>query len=282
MSEPLPELDQVFDEALLALAPASEAAVAIGGWAIRLLRGHELATELPHEPLLTTDLDVALATEDASLGDALHESLESAGFKRELQGDEKPPVSAHLRQTVSGPVKVEFLTTRKGGATRRDGQSNRTRDVGGLTVQCFPTIRLLLLEPWSVRRSIRSAAGDAEVEIEVRVPNPTALIFEKLLIIETRKTLREQAKDLLYIAELLSAFADSMNVLLDLARDVVRPELKAKENKRIAKRIECLTATSDIVLAAATEAGQTGRTQWASAASLADTLEAGLTALMEA
>lgn len=90
----------------------------------------------------------------------------------------------------------------------------------------------------------------------------------------------DQAKDVLYIAELLGMFADGLDELVGLACRVVRPELTKKEIRTITNRIANLTATSDIVLAAAVEAGSTGRTQWEDPSALAALLEDGLSALM--
>jgi hypothetical protein len=132
-------------------------------------------------------------------------------------------------------------------------------------------VRLLLLEPWRVSIAVHDGA-----ELEVRVPNPTSLVCEKLLIMGRRRNLQEQAKDLLYLAELVSMFADEMKTLRALASEHVVPALHRAEKARIRRRLDTLAAKSDLVLAAAAEARATGRAEWADPQVLAALVQAGV------
>ena len=126
--------DEALDRALLALQPDAQHCVVIGGWALRLLAQRPEAVPLGRELLVTTDLDVALRSDNGlpSSG-GLEARLTAAGFTAELSGTATPPVTAHVMQTSSGPFSVEFVSPLVGSRRGRDGRDRPMEIVLGVT-----------------------------------------------------------------------------------------------------------------------------------------------------
>ena len=77
-----------------ALEPWRQQLVFVGGWAHRLYRQHPLADPPAYMPLATKDADVAFA-DSARLEGSIREALIEAGFKEDLFGTHRPPISSY-------------------------------------------------------------------------------------------------------------------------------------------------------------------------------------------
>ena len=106
-----------------ALAPWSEQLVFIGGWAHRLYRQHPLATPPVYMALTTKDADVAFADNERLEG-SIKEALENAGFKENLSGQHRPPVSSYTLGDDDSGFYAEFLTPLRGRGRKRSGEAD--------------------------------------------------------------------------------------------------------------------------------------------------------------
>ncbi len=77
-----------------AIEPWRAHLVFVGGWAHRLYRFHPLANAPAYQPLLTRDTDLAFANQ-APLEGNIKSALARSGFREELSGEHKPPVTRY-------------------------------------------------------------------------------------------------------------------------------------------------------------------------------------------
>jgi len=132
----LPDSSQdstAFARVVRALHPYLDELVFVGGWAHRLLALHELAGALDFQPLMTSDADIATPSRSRVQGSSMRDLLRQNGFTEELSGDERPPVTGYRLGEEEGALYVEFLAPQAGGPTRRDGSSDATIEVAGIT-----------------------------------------------------------------------------------------------------------------------------------------------------
>lgn len=203
--------------------------VVVGGWAQRLYRFHPLASAPAYWPIRTRDADLAFSLDAPPSGDLGH-ALEEAGFTLELLGEHVPPVTHYRLGAGDAGFYVEFLTSLHGSGTKRSGKPDATVAAAGITAQKLRHLDVLLTSPWSVRLG---AAIDLPLTkpAPVLVPNPVSFIVQKLLIHGERKP-RKKAQDLLYIHDTIELFGPSLDALVAVWVDTVRPALADRTARR--------------------------------------------------
>lgn len=254
-----------------ALRPYWHELVVVGGWAHRLYRFRNDARAPSHEPLFTTDTDIALQPAEASSKD-LRERLLAAGFIEELQGDEMPPVTHYRLGEEHAGFYAEFLIPKIGGGGRPGKGSQHTAEIGGVVVQKLRYLDLLLVEPWPVMLRPRNARGLSK-SVAIRVPNAASYIAQKLLIASLRRS-ADRAKDVLYIHDTIELFGASLDDLAALWRDKIRPTLPVKTAKKVMAATSSFSSITDTVRDAREIAAAAGRT--ISAEEIRGLVEAGV------
>lgn len=92
-------------------------------------------------------------------------------------------------------------------------------------------LELLLVSPWRVQFG-PTTGMPLVADLQVRVPNPTSFIVQRLLI-HTDRPGRKKAQDVLYIHDTLELFGASLAELQRLWLDEVRPAMPAKTTRRV-------------------------------------------------
>jgi hypothetical protein len=201
-----------------ALSPWNGQLVFVGGWAHRLYRLHPRAGTLGYQPLVTLDADIAFGDREQLEGN-IQARLYEFGFREELSGSHKPPVSKYtLGKDGSQGFYAEFLVPLIGPAVTRNGTPKATVTEAGITAQRLRYLDLLLHSPWTVTLD---AEWGIPTPIDLRIPNPVSFIIQKLLIHEERAG-RKKAQDLLYIHDTLELFASELDNLARAWRDDVQ------------------------------------------------------------
>jgi hypothetical protein len=213
-----------------ALRPWLGQLVVVGGWAHRLHRLHPRATAPGHQPLRTRDADLAFST-DAVLDGDLLTALNDAGFSEELHGDDAPPATHYRLGQEDAGFYAEFLTPQYGSEVKRGGRRDSTLARAGITAQRMRYLELLLVSPWRVQFG-PTTGMPLVADLQVRVPNPTSFIVQRLLI-HTDRPGRKKAQDVLYIHDTLELFGASLAELQRLWVDEVRPTMPAKTARRV-------------------------------------------------
>jgi Nucleotidyltransferase len=220
----LPDSSQdrtAFARVVRALRPYLDELVFVGGWAHRLLALHELAGALDFQPLMTSDVDIATEGRSRVQGSSMRDLLRQNGFTEELSGDERPPVTEYRLGEEDGALYVEFLAPQAGGPTRRDGSSDATIEVAGITAQKLKYLEVLLTEPWRVRLNDANGFPLGKDRISIKVPNPPAYLMHKVLVLRDRQS-GKQPKDVLYVHDTILMFSNAFDELR------VQAELVAK------------------------------------------------------
>lgn len=197
-------VDEHFVRLLRALGPFLSEVVFVGGWAHRLHALHVDAQHTGFEPLMTRDADVVLPDRLKTAGGTLRDRLLGEGFREELRGEDAPPLSLYRFGGDEGFF-VEFLLPQRGGGIRRDGRSDDTAVVSGVSAQKLRHVDLLAVEPWTI-----------DVEgTPVKVANGTAYLAQKILVLHRRPQDR-QGRDVLYIHDTLAQFGGSLRQLNEI------------------------------------------------------------------
>jgi len=228
-----------FARLITALRPWIGKLVIVGGWAHRLHRFHPLAQSPAHSPLRTRDTDLAFAPEEILDGD-LRAALKEAGFAEEFFGDDAPPATHYCLGKEDEGFYAEFLTPLRGSGTKRNGAPDVTVSRAGVTAQKLRHLDTLFLEPWTVEVS-RDVGVPIKRTLELRVPNPTSYIVQKLLIHSDRPR-GKRAQDLLYIHDTLELFGASLDELRELWLNQLRPKMPGKTANRVAALARDLVA----------------------------------------
>jgi hypothetical protein len=238
-----------FARLVLALRPWLRQLVVVGGWAHRLHRFHPLAHAPRHMALRTRDTDLAFSTDAALVGD-VRTALRDAGFTEELFGDDAPAATHYRLGDEDAGFYAEFLTPLHGSGVRRDGRSDATVSMGGVTAQKLRYLDLLLHRPWSVQvgpgREVPVAA-----DVELFVPNPTSFMIQKLLIHSNRPP-HKKAQDILYVHDTLELFGGSLGELRRVWAEEVRPTMARRTaNRAEARARELFAEVTDSIREAA-------------------------------
>ena len=226
-----------FARLVVALAPWQSQLVIVGGWAHRLFRHHPLADRPSYQPLLTRDADVAFAS-GGQLEGSIKSALDSAGFKEDLFGEHRPPVSHYSLGEENSGFYAEFLTPLRGSGMRRDGARDATVNAAGISAQKLRHLDLLLIHPWQVTISEEQGIPLPQ-SFRLQIANPVAFIAQKFLIQGDRPP-DKRAQDLLYLHDTLALFGAHLPELTVLWGEKVRPSLTARQVRSIE---ECMRAS---------------------------------------
>ena len=209
----------------------------------------------------------------------MRELLRQDGFHEDLSGDEIPPVSEYrLGAEEEGSLYVEFLAPQTGGPNKRDGSSDATVEIAGVSAQKLKYLEILFKLPWSVRLNDANGFPLGPEGLQIRVPNPAAYVMQKVIVLPERKP-SKQGKDVLYVHDTLMMFARSFEQLRTQARLVcqqVHPRWVETFNER---RMSQFRAVDDRIRSAEQIARSTGRASPPSAETIRAVCEAGLNEL---
>jgi hypothetical protein len=219
--------EEAFSTLVDALRPWLGQLVFAGGWAHRLHRLHPLATPPAHRPVVTRDVDIALAARTSVAGD-IGAALDRAGFVKRFVGTDNPPVTHYELGDARGAFYAEFLTPLLGDGRRRNGEPDVVEVKAGITVQKLRHLEVLLIEPWTVPVRL-SGRG---VKVTLAVANAVTFIVQKLLIHDKRKP-SKRAQDVLYIHDTLELFGPALDELVPLWRERIRPALTSKQGETV-------------------------------------------------
>ncbi|MBI1383166.1 MAG: hypothetical protein GC161_19025 [Planctomycetaceae bacterium] len=197
--------ETTLERALAALSPYFPGLVIIGGTAHRLFELHPLASRGAHEFLTTEDVDIASSAGLASAGDTrLIDALRQAGFEERFRGVEAP--EARYVLTDRPVAYLEFLAPLTGSGEKRGGKRDVLLRIGGVHAKKLRAIDLLLHAPWTAR--LQGSSGP----VDVPVANPLTYLVQKLLKLHERGSTK-RAKDVLYVFDTLTLFADALPIL---------------------------------------------------------------------
>lgn len=238
-----------FARLIEAIRPWLPHVVIVGGWAHRLHRFHQFATDQEYEPLRTKDVDVAFSPTAPLEGD-LSEALHEAGFDKELSGDVTPPVIQYRLGDEDAGFFAEFLTVKKGDGLKRDGTPDLTMAKAGITAQKLRHLELLLKAPWKIHVSAKTKIP-VQQPVDVLVPNPVSFIVQKILI-QKHRDAKKRAQDVLYIHDTLQLFGASLDELRNIWESEVRASMSPKTAKTaISKAAELFNNMTDDIRTAA-------------------------------
>lgn len=241
-----------FQRLVDALKPYLPEVVVAGGWAHRLFPLHPLAQPITFSPLTTKDADVAVPLGLGPRDESLRARLEDAGFKAEMKGSDRPPVT--LYRLGEGEFYVEFLATTTGDGFRKSSERDATASIQGIVAQKLPHVDILLVDPWTVK--IPSRAGGPAFAL--RVPNAVSYLAQKLLVLLDR-TKDKQGNDVLYIHDTLTMFAGSIPQLRAIWESI-KGRLRRKQVRNVSETItKIFGAVDDRLRRAAIIAQGTGR-----------------------
>jgi len=244
-----------FSRLLEALAPWLDDLVIVGGWAHRLYWLHPYAQPLEYPPLMTLDVDVAVSPTLPVMEGAIRDRLNAAGFEEERLGDSEGMVTHYYLVRDPGAFYAEFITSRTGGAHKRDGIRKRPNYVGGIAAQPLAHVDILMESPWRVNLD---DPGLTSWRGTVRIAGPVRFLAQKLLILRDRSP-DDRAKDIAYIHDTLQVFGRRLGELRAEWKESVAPSLLPAHRKRIqeaAKRH--FGVLTDAIRQAARVAGRMG------------------------
>jgi hypothetical protein len=237
-----------FARAVDALRPYLDDLVFVGGWAHFLHTLLPEATALPFTPLMTHDADVAAPLRLGVREETIRERLFAAGFRELLSGEHQPPVSEYVLGDEASGFSLEFLAPLIGGPSRRDGRPDATVALAGVTAQKLRHLDLLLVDPLSLRLTA-DQGFPFESPVAIRVANPASYVVQKVLVLDKRRP-DKQAKDLLYVHDTFSVFADALP-RVRAAWDALRPRLHRNHVRQFEDRARRLAAAvTDLARAA--------------------------------
>jgi hypothetical protein len=239
---------------IVSLEPWLPNVVIIGGWAHRLYRLHPNAQQVPYQPLITLDTDVAVPPRLPVTGQDVRERLVSNGFEEERLGQDKPPVT-HYRLSGAGTgFYAEFLSPLFGAPHGRDRERKATRRIAGIVSQQLRHLEILLYAPWTVDID-RSNGFPFPGPKRVQIANPASFLAHKALIHNKRKR-DKAAKDILYIHDTLEIFGASLGDLRQEWKTHVKPRIHARSVRRIERAAtDLFDVVSDEIREAARMAG---------------------------
>lgn len=242
-----------------ALGPYLEELVLVGGWAHRMFRLHPWARERDFEPLTTRDFDFAIPpTARVQPAGPISSLLEQAGYKPQHKSiHTRPPL---MRYQKAG-LQVEFVADLSGGRTNRE-EDAAVVEVAGVTAEQLRFVYPLQLRPWSPVDPALS---------RLRVANPVAYLFQKLLVNARRADRDKAAGDILYVSDTADLFGDHFPDLSREWKDGLEPQLHSKHISMFRKAAKALASPGEVHRRAAEIAATIGRPR--SAEVLAQTVE---------
>lgn len=222
-----------FGRLIDALRPWLDEVVIVGGWAHRLYRHTQLVVAPAYEPVQTLDADVAFSLDTQFAGN-IAEALAAADFREQLTGEHKPPVSHYALGTEDTGFYAEFLAPLRGSGVKRTGEPDATVMRAGISAQKLRHLDLLLLAPITVTIGTDGRIPMAQ-PAEVRIPDPTTFIAQKLLI-RSQRLPEKRPQDVLYIHDTLELFQHQLPALRTSWTEQCRPKLAAATARRVERR----------------------------------------------
>lgn len=249
---------QDFGRLIEALDPWLSNVVIIGGWAHRLYRSHPLAQKIDYPPLFTVDADVAVP-QHLPVGESnVVERLRKYGFEENFLGDDQPPVTRYTLGSDDFGFFAEFLTPLKGSGYKRDGASDTTVRVAGVSSQKLRYLEILLEQPWSVRLD-RSIGYPSDTGPKIPIANAASFMGQKLLIHEKREP-KHRAKDVLYIHDTIEIFGNSLATVKAMWHEQLKPKFHDTITTKIKDAIhEAFSNVTDTIRDAAEISRSLGR-----------------------
>jgi hypothetical protein len=223
-----------FGRLLEALEPWLEHLVIVGGWAHRLYWLHDNVQPPDFKPLTTLDADVAIPANPPVREGEIRQRLLAAGFEEQRLGDSGGMVVHYPLVRHPGAFYAEFITSRTGGAHKRDGSRKQPEFVGGVAAQPLAHVDLLLESPWQVDLD---DPGLIPWRGTVRIAGPVRFLAQKLLILRGRSP-NDRAKDILYIHDTLQVFGRRLEQLREEWKESVAPSLLPAHRKKIQEAAE--------------------------------------------
>jgi hypothetical protein len=156
-----------------------------------------------------------------------------------------------------GNFYVEFIAPLMGSATDRDGKPKSKVQVGGVNVEMFRYVDLLLKEPWEYSLVPEHGFSSAKEQCLLRVVNPISYLMQKVLTVGRRPQDSKKAKDVLYIHDTLLIFGENLDNFQDLAERLLI-ELPPKTQNEF-HRLRDKLFTSSLTQGAAQIAKESGR-----------------------
>ena len=77
---------------------------------------------------------------------------------------------------------MEFLAAQSGGSDKRNGSSDATVEIAGISAQKLKYLEVLFKLPWSVRLNDANGFPLGTEGLVIRVPNPAAYVMQKVLV----------------------------------------------------------------------------------------------------
>lgn len=240
--------ERALKRAFECLQSIGESLVLVGGTAHRLFPLHELGTSPGFDLLTTEDVDIAAALElELDGGQDLLDRLLQAGFEEEVSGAQSPAYR-YVLPSDEGAY-LQFIAPRKGSGTTRGGGKNLSLRFSGLRAEKLAHVEILISHPWRV--TVESSG----TELSLQVVNPVAFLLQKLLLLPNRG--RKKGKDLLYVFDTLTIFADALDELGEAASDLVEsPSRNASKKIRSTMSRYCFEESATSRDAAAIAFGQ--------------------------
>lgn len=197
------------------LKPYLKEIVIVGGWVPLLYRRYGRIPSR-HPSVRTMDIDVAVPRHlEERRRPTIDELLSSAGYQVRVHGLDISIVKYELEFPVA---EIEFLTPEVG----RPGKATITVQ-RGLTAQALRYLQILLENTKDIE--INDTVSGLDVSLVVRVPSPSAFVYQKGLTLSSRHS--KVSKDLYYIFDLL----DSSTEL----RDSILAEINSLRSRYAAK-----------------------------------------------
>jgi len=169
--------------------------VLVGGLAPRYLvpQDHAPGAPIPlHCGTMDVDFGVSLAVADAEAYNGIRETLERIGLRPDVNERGNPRRHSFVMDHPSGPVNVDFLTT------RYDGPDNLPRTVQGALVAIQAEgLRLALKNPLERPLEGKTLTGGI-VNATLRVCRPVPFVVLKALAFANRREAKD-ANDLVYV-----------------------------------------------------------------------------------
>jgi hypothetical protein len=238
-----------FAKLAVALTPWRNQLVIVGGWAHRLYRQHPLAESPAYMPLTTKDADVAFASDERLSGN-IQTALIEAGFKENLSGDHRPPVSQYTLGDEDSGFYAEFLTPLIGSGIKRGGKPDATLLKAGITAQKLRHLEVLLVNPWQISLATDKGGG-AEETTTLLIPNPVSFIVQKVLIRHDRRP-NKRAQDVLYMHDTLELFGGQLAALAVLWKEKVADTLTDRQKRELTDGVkDMFSAVNDVLRDAA-------------------------------
>jgi len=232
-----------------ALSPWRDHLVFIGGWAHRIHRFDPRANLPEYQPVFTRDTDLAFANRAPIVGD-IKAALLERGFKEQLAGEHKPPVTHYTLGDENGGFYAEFLTPLIGSGVKRSREQDATMMMAGISAQKIRYLDILLVDPWVI--TLNPLHGiPVPSSMDIRVANPLCFMVQKFLIQKYRPAAK-QAQDMLYIYDTIELFGALLDEFHEAWKERISPALGKDLSNVVLKLSEStFSNVNDVIRAAA-------------------------------